>query len=105
MNVIGMLKQDHRQVDSLMQQLEEGGDQSRLFGQLKEALTVHSRFEETVLYPALKAEPATGEQVEHSYEEHAKVDDILNRMAGEVGTDAFSSSLAELKENVQHHVD
>jgi hemerythrin-like domain-containing protein len=102
------LKQDHQEASSMMDQLESGDQQSMmgLFNRLKQALTLHTKMEETLLYPALQNNEQTGDMISEAYEEHQTVDEILAEMTGMAPSNGdFSMKLAELRENVEHHVE
>jgi len=113
MNALELLKQDHQEAFSMMDQLETSdqdaaGMQSQMavFNQLKQALTLHTKMEEQLLYPALQNNEETGDMISESYEEHQTVDEILSEMSGMApSNDEFSGKLAELRENVEHHVE
>lgn len=104
MKITEMLKEDHREVESLIAQLEDGADQET-FGKLKNALTMHTQIEESILYPALEDFDETGEQVEESYQEHDDVDQLLEDMTGiDPQSEEFQDLLVELKDSIEHHV-
>ena len=59
MDAITLLKADHRAVEDLLKQVQDLSESAHaqrraLFQQLDKELTVHSRIEETIFYPALK---------------------------------------------------
>ncbi len=106
MNALELLKQDHQEASNMMDKLEMN-DQSdmQMFSQLKQALTLHTKVEETLLYPALEEHEETRDMVQEAYEEHQTVDEILAEMSGLAPTNEdFTRKLAELRENVMHHV-
>lgn len=106
MNALELLKQDHQEASNMMDKLEMN-DQSdmQMFSQLKQALTLHTKMEETLLYPALEEHEETRDMVQEAYEEHQTVDEILAEMSGLAPTNEdFTRKLAELRENVMHHV-
>jgi hemerythrin superfamily protein len=108
MNALELLKQDHQEASSLMDQLESGDEQSMMntFNQLKQALTLHTKMEETLLYPALQNNEQTGDIISEAYEEHQTVDEILAEMTGMATSNGeFMDKLTELRENVEHHVE
>ncbi len=53
MNITEMLREDHREVESLIAQLEGGADHET-FSKLRNAITMHTQIEESILYPALE---------------------------------------------------
>jgi hemerythrin superfamily protein len=85
---------------------EAGGEAGReLFGQLKDALTLHTRMEEEVFYPELEDFEETRALVEESYEEHRRVDQLLRRMSEAGGESSdWQGMLAELRDAVTRHV-
>src|SRR5687768_11940482 len=104
MNITDMLKDDHREVESLIAQLEGDADHET-FSKLRKAITIHTQIEEGILYPALEEFDETGEQIEESYQEHDDVDQLLDDMTGtDPQSEEFQDLLAELKESIQHHV-
>jgi hemerythrin-like domain-containing protein len=113
MNALEFLKQDHQEAMSMMDQLETSGQDTggakatmAVFSQLKQALTLHTKMEEQLLYPALQNNEQTGDIITEAYEEHQTVDEILAEMSGMAQTNGeFLDKLAELRENVEHHVE
>ncbi|MBO9661102.1 MAG: hemerythrin domain-containing protein, partial [Chitinophagaceae bacterium] len=56
-NAIALLKADHRAVDKLFDQYENAGsneEKQRLTGQICTALSIHSRLEDELFYPACR---------------------------------------------------
>ena len=105
MNITELLKADHREVDSLIAQLEGGADHET-FGKLKNAIQMHAKIEEGILYPALEDFDETEDLIEEAYQEHDEVDDLLMEMGDtEPQSDEFQGLLAQLKDSIQHHVE
>jgi hemerythrin-like domain-containing protein len=110
MTATEILKQDHREAMGLFERLEGtdeasggGGSKDELFDQLKGALTLHTKLEEQIFYPALENFDETRDLIKESYREHRKVDQLLaetNPAAGD-----FTGKLSELRRNVEAHVD
>lgn len=118
MNIVELLKEDHREAEELIERLEGmetdlsddevGIDEmpQSVFTQLKTALTMHTQVEEQVLYPALKQFDETADLIPEAIEEHQQVDQILEEMALLSPTDdEFQERLEELKENLFHHIE
>ena len=111
MNATELLKQDHREVDSLIAELEgasgdTAGSYSATFQKLKTSLTVHAEAEEQIFYPAMDQFEETEELTEEAYSEHDEVKQLLEDMTGlNPGDEEFQELLAQLKESVQHHVE
>ena len=109
MDAFELLKNDHAKVSSLFDRIEPATDaatRQQLFAQLKQELDVHAHIEETILYPALKAAPATQDITEEAYEEHQEVKDLLAELeATPPDSEDWSDMITELRENVEHHVE
>jgi len=102
-----MLKQDHKKVSAVIQQMMEGEESQRqeLFEQLKQELTAHMKLEEKLLYPLLKESEQTHDQILESYEEHREVKHqlgVLQRTPPDA--ENWQAVLTVLKENIEHHV-
>ena len=106
MDAINLLKTDHRQVDKLFEQLENGdGNRERLFTELATELTVHAEIEEQLFYPAVKDAEPTRDLVLESYEEHKQMKLVLSDLArADKKTPEWKAGLKVLIEDVQHHV-
>lgn len=122
MDVIELLKHQHRDALKMIARLGaedklEESDRLELFDHLKEALTLHTRMEEEIFYPALDHFKEMRELVAESYQEHHQVDLLLQKIS-ELGSGArhgklrdnerdgdWRSLLNELTADVTHHVD
>ncbi len=116
MDALTLLKEDHRKVDELLKEanaLSEGAAAARqkLFKQIDEALTVHTKIENDIFYPALKAkakaekEDEAKAEVLEAYEEHANVTAMLKKLEGtEPKDETYAAKLQVLSELVKHHV-
>ena len=111
MNAFQLLKEDHKTVSGIFQQLEpttERAEKTRtqLFARLKEELDIHARIEETIFYPAIKQAAETREIVLEGFEEHHVVKLLLKELeAMPVDTEEWAAKLKVLQENVEHHVE
>ena len=112
MRVTTILKKDHRMVAGLMMTLEmtpkfNGTVRKSLFNQIYNSLMVHATAEEEVFYPAIRNVAfGQGRQVDEAYKEHGSVKELLREMSQmDPMSEGFDSKLAELKSNVQHHVE
>ena len=107
-NVIGMLKEDHREVITMFGQYDEaeGEQRERIVHELIESLTKHTRIEEQVLYPFIRAEVPDGDQLmDEAEQEHQEVKDAMSRLAGlSAGDPDFEDAFRTLREGLQHHV-
>ena len=111
MNAFTLLKNDHEKVAGILEKIEgttERATKAReeLFAQLKSELDVHTRIEETILYPALKEYEETRDIVLEAYEEHAIVKQLLEELESSRKDDEhWTAKFTVLKENIEHHVE
>jgi iron-sulfur cluster repair protein YtfE (RIC family) len=105
-----MLHQDHEKVRGLFAQLEAIGEEDdsrreQIFMSLYRELDLHSQAEEKFFYSQLKGEDETRELILESLDEHKAVKQLLDELeAMDKATPEWSSKLATLQENVEHHV-
>ena len=111
MNAFELLKQDHKKVSGIFENLEpttERGVKTReeLFALLKQELDIHARIEEEIFYPAIKEAKETRDITLEAYEEHNVVKQLLAEL-DELPKDdeTWGAKLKVLKENVEHHVE
>lgn len=110
MNVMTLLKMEHRKVDALFMEIKATDDFARardLFAQLKADLTAHSIAEEDKVYSFFKKFPDAREQFEHSQSEHLKLRALLDEisyLANGSDEDAFFDRVDALRSEVKHHV-
>ena len=111
MNAFELLKQDHKKVSGIFENLEpttERGVKTReeLFAQLKQELDIHARIEEEIFYPAIKEAKETRDITLEAYEEHNVVKQLLAELDELSKSDeTWGAKLKVLKENVEHHVE
>lgn len=106
-----ILKQDHRETESLIAQLEEAKGQPNdstyrpIFERLQDALHKHMMVEEKIFYPAVKGADDLEDQVVESYDEHAEVKALLAQLSElDPSTDEFQTALKTMKVGIEHHV-
>lgn len=112
MDAIEYLKAQHREVETLLEQLlEDGGEalslseRRRTFLQLADMLSAHTEIEEETFYPtALNRQ--TEKLLRESTEEHLSIKrllvDLLNMEPDDV---RFVAALTALREQITHHVE
>lgn len=111
MNAFDLLKEDHKKVSGLFDQLTETTERASktrddLFAKLKSELDVHTQVEEEIFYPVLKQEDETRDITLEAFEEHRVVKRLLKELdVAEKGTEQWTAKLTVLKENVEHHVE
>jgi hemerythrin-like domain-containing protein len=111
MNAFQLLKEDHKKVSGIFQQLEPTTERAlktreELFTKLKQELDIHAQIEETIFYPAIKDAHETREITLEGFEEHHVVKMLLKELeAMPVDTEQWAAKLKVLQENVEHHVE
>jgi hemerythrin superfamily protein len=112
MYVLKLLKKDHSTLQSLFSKFDRSGKSSHekrgeLFVQIRRELQIHSRAEEEIFYPALKALNDDGRRlVSEALKEHKDIDGLLTQISRLKPTDKnFDEKMETLIENVDHHVE
>lgn len=109
MNALETLKEDHRKVSQLFEQVkatESERQHQKLFAQIKTELETHTYIEETVLYPALEKYEELKDLVLEAYEEHKQVKTLIREIERlSEGSEKFDAKLKVMSENVEHHVE
>jgi hemerythrin superfamily protein len=116
MNVIELLKKDHRNVSELFAAYEtakddgEEGSRQEIAREICLELTAHAKVEEELFYPAVDAKSSgdedTQEKVKEADEEHR----LVKALVGEIqdmdeDDDNFDAKVKVLKDVVDHHVE
>jgi len=108
-DIIDLILHDHRAVEALFDQLKattEPAEQSRYFGEVKEALERHINAEERVLYPRVRKEVPEGkEEASDADEEHDQIRAALKEVGEHApGTELFSLAVDQVVATTKHHV-
>jgi hemerythrin-like domain-containing protein len=104
-DALSLLAHDHRNVEKLFKRAQKD---PTLFEQIREALDLHTRVEEEIFYPALKAALSDndGEIVEEALGEHQEVKDLVAELVGlDRQGEQFEDRLQKLQDNVERHVE
>ena len=114
MNAIDLLKADHQTVKTILAQLSESTDKAikkrtDLLDKLEMEISIHTRLEEEILYPAFK-EAGTKEQdvmYFEAKEEHRTVDSLVlpDLKQTDPGTPEFAGRVKVVKELLEHHIE
>lgn len=114
MDPIALLKKDHAAVKALLKEAEELGDRAhaaraKLFERIDRELTLHSKIEEDIFYPALKAKTKANtedrDEVLEAYEEHASAKALIAKLEGlDPRDESYKAKLQVLGEMVKHHI-
>lgn len=108
MDAFNLLKEDHRKVEELFDQMESARGQAKLrvFEQIKMELELHTHIEEKIFYPELEKPRQTHELVLEAYEEHDVVKKLLREMSkAKSANEEWEAQGKVLRENVEHHVE
>ena len=108
MDVLELIKADHRQVETLFSEIESTDEPRKLyksFNQLYNALNVHAEVEEQIFYPAIRHSPDIEALVDTAQKEHEEAKEMLEELASLSPTSAeFKQKIRHLKQVIQHHV-
>src|SRR2546423_551915 len=111
MDVIKLLKEDHKKVKKMLDELESTSERAEnkrehLFAKVQHELRLHELVEEEIVYPAFRAQSRLKDIVLEGIEEHHVIDLIMDEIAGESVTDeSWAAKVKVMKENVEHHVE
>jgi hemerythrin-like domain-containing protein len=104
-----ILKQQHREFEELVRQIETAEDEEErgaLRVELADMLAAHTAIEEELFYPAALEQLGPGSRINESLEEHAVVDFTLYRFVSVSAADeTFMAKLATLKDVVMNHIE
>src|SRR5262249_28296641 len=108
-----LLRKDHSVVRSLFSRFEKMGksaydEKEELFIQIRRELQIHSRVEQEIFYPALKALNSTEGRrlVADALREHKEVDQLLHQISRLRSTDKnFEEKIEILFEQVDNHLE
>ena len=112
MNVLKLLKKDHSAVRTMFGKFDRTGPSSHekradLFEKIRRELQIHSKAEEELFYPAIKARNGDGRRlVSEALKEHKDVDELLTQISRLKPSDkSFDEKMETLIENVDHHIE
>lgn len=114
MNAIELLKADHERVKTLLGQLSESTERgvkkrTDLLNKLEMELSIHTRMEEEILYPAFKEAGKKEEDVMYyeAKEEHRTVDSLVlpDLKTTDPATPEFTGRVKVVKELLEHHIE
>ena len=102
-----LLKEDHRNVESLFRQCESAGTSAKrqLVEKICSELVLHSRLEESIFYPACRDKKVESKLLDEAQVEH----DTLKVLMGDLmsqgpESDFYNAKVKVLSEYVKHHV-
>jgi hemerythrin superfamily protein len=113
-DALTLLKTDHDKVRALFAQAEKLSDRATtsrraLFDEIDEELTLHTKIEEKIFYPAFRERARRGEErdeVMEAFEEHAVAKRLIKELEKLEPTDErYKAKLTVLIESVEHHAE
>ena len=114
MNAIDLLKADHAKVKDILSQLSDSTERAlkkrvELLGKLEMEISMHTRLEEEILYPAFKEAGSKEQDIMYfeAKEEHRTVDSLVlpDLKLTDPGTPEFSGRVKVVKELLEHHIE
>lgn len=111
-DAIAMLLADHQKVkqlfrefDQVCAQHDETDLKAELVEQLCEQITVHSKLEEEIFYPALRAAINDDELMDEAEAAHATVGDLIHQIeALEPDDEQVDATVTVLREHLEQHI-
>jgi Hemerythrin HHE cation binding domain len=109
MDAIGLVRQDHRRLEALLDRCERtdhdgAGERTALLAQLDAALRQHVDEEEALLYPAFPR--ADGDLLARATEQHRRITTLADELSAIAPTaDSFQPKLRALADAVRDHLD
>ena len=111
MDAIGMLVADHKKVQKAFKDFEElkkGGSKrgkSDIVRQTCADLTVHTKIEEEIFYPAARKAIKDADLMDEATVEHAGAKDLIAQLESmQPGDDLYDAKFTVLGESVNHHI-
>ena len=106
-NAIALLKEQHREVESLFEQFEKAEDNDEkisLFQEIADNLAAHAKIEEAIFYPAAYGDQ-TKSLLTEAVEEHLSAKRLIADLL-EMSPDHenFDAKVKVLQEQIEHHV-
>jgi hemerythrin-like domain-containing protein len=111
MSVLDIIKQEHREVASLLDRVEklepDDKEMKQLAGEIELKLSTHLAIEERLFYSRLKSESEDDDAVDvyEGYTEHDVAKHLIELLKnGRATPEKFKAELQVLSESVKHHV-
>lgn len=108
MDIYKYLKNDHKKVSQLMEDLLNSNKEEErmiLFDKIKYELLLHAKTEQDSFYKELEHKKTAEEKVEDAEEEHKEIEKYLNKLSKlDFNSEKWIEQFGEFKHNVSHHV-
>jgi len=110
MDIVQLIKQDHRKVKGLFRRFQQGGNGSgrqRIAEQIIEELSRHATMEEQLIYPLLRArdEKHDDDVLEALEEHHVAKATLLELDKMSVDDERYEAKMKVLSESIKHHIE
>ncbi len=110
MDIIGLLKRDHRNVKGLFQEFEKGSgkvQKQKIAERIIEELSLHASIEEQLVYPLLRArDTKSKDRVLEALEEHHLAKTTLAELdAMTTADERYDAKMTVLAESIRHHIE
>jgi len=103
------LKDEHEEVAALMKRVistDDATEKREWFDKVRTLLLSHSKAEEKEFYPRLLAHVSTRELVEHSFDEHEQVAQLIEELdIRDIAEPDWDENFDELMQSVEDHVE
>lgn len=107
-DAIALLKADHREVEELFEQFEKTSSASKkqkIANQICLELTVHTKIEEEIFYPACEGK-IEEDLIKEAYVEHDGAKVLIAEIeAGSPEDEYYDAKVKVLSEQIEHHVE
>lgn len=108
MDAIALLKADHREVEELFARFEKAkgdGQKQKLAMQICMELTIHTKIEEEIFYPACEGK-IEEDLIKEAYVEHDGAKVLIAQIeAGGPDDEFYDAKVKVLSEQIEHHVE
>jgi hemerythrin superfamily protein len=108
-DILTLLERDHREAEGLLKNIVSGGESTQRLDlasvqKIIKALDLHTKIEETYLYPKAEKEREASNLVQDFYSEHREVKDLLKALANCKETAEAVRLCQKIMIEVQRHV-
>ncbi len=107
-NVLELLKDDHREVEQLFQSFETSDGRSRqgIADEAIKALEIHTKIEESLVYPAIREATGEADLVDEANEEHHVVALLIKELKKmKASAEGYKAKFIVMSELVKHHIE
>lgn len=110
-DAIALLTEDHKRVQKLFKdfgKLKEGEDERKqdLANTICAELTIHTRIEEEIFYPAARGAIKEGDLLDEAKVEHDSAKDLIEQISSmQPGEELYDAKVTVLGEYVNHHIE